>query len=65
MKAKVDNTWRIFTELPEERKKIAADFILKLKEGYKNRKLREEIDNRRTEIKKREIITHNDFWKNI
>lgn len=54
---------KAFKELPENRQKIALEFVKSLKKSHKMRQHREELEARREEIKQGETLSHGDFWK--
>ncbi|HFE63255.1 hypothetical protein B1H10_03170 [candidate division KSB1 bacterium 4484_188] len=51
--------------LEEPDKKLLLHFANSLLKREKYKKLRAEIDNRRAEIKKGEILSHDELWKEI
>ena len=54
---------KAFKELPENRQKIALEFVKSLKKSHKLRQHREELEARRKEIKQGQTLSHDDFWK--
>ncbi|GAG86956.1 unnamed protein product [marine sediment metagenome] len=65
MEIKVKNLEDMWKTLDEKEQLIVIDFIEKILKSKRYKKLREEIKERREEVSKGEVISHEEIWNDV
>ncbi len=61
----MEEVMNIISLLDDEDKNMLSEFVKIILKKNKYNRLRREIEDRRTEVKKGEILSHEDIWQDI
>jgi len=65
MELKVKNLEEIWKTLDDKEQIVVIDFIEKILKSKRYKKIREEIKERREEVGKGEVISHEEIWNDV
>jgi len=65
MEIKVKNLEEMWKTLDDKEKIVVINFIEKILKSKRYKKLREEIKDRREEVSKGEVMSHEEIWNDI